>query len=875
MSNMLRASEIGRHHTLGLTSTIDKSLSSRYLHQGVSKKSTLNHTMRVTLEALVSDVQLFLETQAEIDKVVLVQAIERGRLTRRRLDIPKPHLVALKLRIPIWREMWKTELKYCASLHHLIHVYKKPITDLLMSEMRISSGTEVPEALKDVKSLFENLDGVLRVHVKLKNSLHAIRTDGWPFLENSGQAFLAVVPFLKLVYGAYANCYQLGLNSLLSMKRISSKLNARISDLNKYGGDSEKGSLIDLLRGPLLRLDEYCKYFEEFKASTIFTHRAEYDHICEVLTQLSEFNQVVKETIAKKERAAPLVAIKRRLLRAVDSDDDDSDDDADENEDDEFGIVTEDRSFLNEGSMFSLDVVASGKKSYPKRNLVMFMFNDSVLLCQRMSDHHAKSDVMAGVKDLKVIELVTLDDHVTVVPNQKLLGTPSAGKHFWFDLKTIFDTYTIGAKTQEECEQLISSITSQKDVWLEELRKDKVFKVSLHETLRREGRLETGVPCIVEVLAAYISRHHLKEEGVFRMSGSAKTIKELREVVDKVDLSADTIDLSKYGAHDVAGAFKQYLQELPAPLLTFELYPTLVDLQRRYIANDTPLEERIETVRDLVSENVPRPNILLVRFLLLFIQQVAFFSEENLMTQANMSIIFGPHLLRAKVNNQSAAVEMPLSNSLVEMMIKNSERVFDANADGSGTRCVMKEVKRRSIRPPETADKIESVPTTVSESSATQAAVGGKPEPVPDEKTKTSFGGLEIQLEPSLNGDDFRPRGRSRSDVGARRDSAGASSLRHTDVIVRVDEKQLNRDQHTWMSTTTLPRMCEGETSSDSHDSGGFSSPFVSAPRKGDSPSLTSSSNGLKRISLSANREGSSDGPPSPSSSWRNAKHGK
>ena len=38
-------------------------------------------------EALVSDVQLFLETQAEIDKVVLVQAIERGRLTRRRLDI--------------------------------------------------------------------------------------------------------------------------------------------------------------------------------------------------------------------------------------------------------------------------------------------------------------------------------------------------------------------------------------------------------------------------------------------------------------------------------------------------------------------------------------------------------------------------------------------------------------------------------------------------------------------------------------------------------------------------------------------------------------------------------------------------------------------
>ena len=60
-------------------------------------------------------------------------------------------------------------------------------------------------------------------------------------------------------------------------------------------------------------------------------------------------------------------------------------------------------------------------------------------------------------------------------------------------------------------------------------------------------------------------------QGIFRVGGGAAKLRKVRAV-----LEGGKLDLFVYNAQDdihaVAGALKQYLRELPEPLLTLDLY---------------------------------------------------------------------------------------------------------------------------------------------------------------------------------------------------------------------------------------------------------------------------------------------------------------
>ena len=62
----------------------------------------------------------------------------------------------------------------------------------------------------------------------------------------------------------------------------------------------------------------------------------------------------------------------------------------------------------------------------------------------------------------------------------------------------------------------------------------------------------------------------IDKEGLFRISGSKKRQEDLKELVDK-DIFID-LESGKFTAHDVATVLKQFLAELPEPLLTPELH---------------------------------------------------------------------------------------------------------------------------------------------------------------------------------------------------------------------------------------------------------------------------------------------------------------
>ena len=69
----------------------------------------------------------------------------------------------------------------------------------------------------------------------------------------------------------------------------------------------------------------------------------------------------------------------------------------------------------------------------------------------------------------------------------------------------------------------------------------------------------------------------MSKEGIFRLSGRATQVTKLREQLDqgKKVFFSDNMDV-----HTVATLFKQWLRELPEPLLTWKLFD-------EFIATDT------------------------------------------------------------------------------------------------------------------------------------------------------------------------------------------------------------------------------------------------------------------------------------------------
>uniref|UniRef100_A0A4X2LHK3 Myosin IXA n=1 Tax=Vombatus ursinus TaxID=29139 RepID=A0A4X2LHK3_VOMUR len=101
---------------------------------------------------------------------------------------------------------------------------------------------------------------------------------------------------------------------------------------------------------------------------------------------------------------------------------------------------------------------------------------------------------------------------------------------------------------------------------------------------------ERTVPLVVEKLINYIEMHGLYTEGIYRKSGSTNKIKELRQ---GLDTDIDSVNLDDYNIHVIASVFKQWLRELPNPLMTFELYEEFLRAMG--------LQERKETIHGVYS----------------------------------------------------------------------------------------------------------------------------------------------------------------------------------------------------------------------------------------------------------------------------------
>lgn len=173
---------------------------------------------------------------------------------------------------------------------------------------------------------------------------------------------------------------------------------------------------------------------------------------------------------------------------------------------------------------------------------------------------------------------------------------------------------------------------------------------------------ERTVPLVVEKLINYIEMHGLYTEGIYRKSGSTNKIKELKL---GLDTDVDSTNLDDYNIHVIGSVFKQWLRELPNPLMTFELYEEFIRAMG--------LQDKKETIRGVYSviDQLSRTHLNTLERLIFHLVRIALQEDTNRMSANALAIVFAPCILRCPdtIDPLQSVQDISKTTACVELII--------------------------------------------------------------------------------------------------------------------------------------------------------------------------------------------------------------
>ncbi|XP_034076890.1 unconventional myosin-IXAa isoform X4 [Gymnodraco acuticeps] len=173
---------------------------------------------------------------------------------------------------------------------------------------------------------------------------------------------------------------------------------------------------------------------------------------------------------------------------------------------------------------------------------------------------------------------------------------------------------------------------------------------------------ERTVPLVVEKLINYIEMHGLYTEGIYRKSGSTNKIRELKQ---GLDTDVDSMNLDEYNIHVIASVFKQWLRDLPNPLMTFELYDEFI--------RTMVLQDKKELIRGVYSiiDQLSRTHLNTLERLIFHLVRVSLQEDTNRMSANALAIVFAPCILRCPdtIDPMQSVQDIGKTTACVELII--------------------------------------------------------------------------------------------------------------------------------------------------------------------------------------------------------------
>ena len=254
-------------------------------------------------------------------------------------------------------------------------------------------------------------------------------------------------------------------------------------------------------------------------------------------------------------------------------------------------------------------------------------------------------------------------------------------------------------------------------------------------------------------------------EGIFRLNGSAKRIKDLQEIFDSPERYGKGLDWTGYTVHDAANVLRRYLNQLPEPIVPLDTYEQFRQPLRIYQTKARGIVPTTESESDDHSKAVasyqqlirdlPPLNKQLLLYILDLLAVFASKSDQNRMTSANLSAIFQPGMLSHPQHDMSPD-EYKLSQDVLIFLIENQDHfLFGMNgtaADEETVKAVEAGAAGGSLGPP----RVSTTTTTTGGGAAVAAAAAAA----------QNSGGVRRSVSSASGGaDSFRKYGSLRRNV--------------------------------------------------------------------------------------------------------------
>uniref|UniRef100_A0A672IR88 Rho GTPase activating protein 22 n=1 Tax=Salarias fasciatus TaxID=181472 RepID=A0A672IR88_SALFA len=207
-----------------------------------------------------------------------------------------------------------------------------------------------------------------------------------------------------------------------------------------------------------------------------------------------------------------------------------------------------------------------------------------------------------------------------------------------------------------------------------------IFGQRLEDTVQYEKKFGPRLaPLLVEQCVDFIRERGLDEEGLFRMPGQANLVKELQEAFDCGD---KPLFDSNTDVHTVASLLKLYLRELPEPVIPFSKYEDFLTCAQ-LLAKDE--EEGVQELGKQVS-TLPLANYNLLKYICKFLDEVQSHCNENKMSVQNLATVFGPNILRPKMEDPVTIMEgTSLVQHLMTVLIREHNRLYSGREQEAPT----------------------------------------------------------------------------------------------------------------------------------------------------------------------------------------------
>lgn len=223
-------------------------------------------------------------------------------------------------------------------------------------------------------------------------------------------------------------------------------------------------------------------------------------------------------------------------------------------------------------------------------------------------------------------------------------------------------------------------------------REGAVFGLTPAQLAARYPALEGGVPAVLWACAERIVAD-AGAEGLFRVPGTQREVVELRRLVEAgcaVDVRAAST------VHVLTSFVGAFFRALPEPLLGFDLYDGWLALARRTkdataasvgaAVQDTavpsasapapgPPPETLEAFKGMLRR-LPRANYVLLRWLLELLHLITLCRATSRMTARSMGTVFGPTLLRPRVETLETLALTSLHALVVETLVQHYAALF-------------------------------------------------------------------------------------------------------------------------------------------------------------------------------------------------------